>query len=115
LNDMDGGNPPQADVERDVVGTNLQEEGVDEADIVKTDGYHIYYVSGYQRSRVEHFLVNENGTVTRQAPLEFEDFVITEFYLTETQLIFIGYTFEVIPYTPYYGDGGDIAIDFIEY
>src|SRR5690606_4188423 len=29
VDDMEGGNPPQAEEERDVVGTNLQEEGVD--------------------------------------------------------------------------------------
>lgn len=109
------GNPPQSEeAQRDVIETNLQEEGVDEADIVKTDGYHIYYVSGYQRSRVEHFFVNEDGTVTVLTPLVFDDFVITEFYLTETQLVFIGYTFEEIPYTPEPGAATD-DIWFIDY
>lgn len=32
----------------DFSGTNNQESGVDEADFVKTDGYHIYYLQGQQ-------------------------------------------------------------------
>ena len=32
----------------DYSGTNNQESGVDEADFVKTDGYHIYYLQGQQ-------------------------------------------------------------------
>ena len=32
----------------DFSGTNNQEAGVDEADFVKTDGYHIYYLQGNQ-------------------------------------------------------------------
>ncbi|DAC34994.1 MAG TPA: hypothetical protein HA286_05875, partial [Candidatus Poseidoniaceae archaeon] len=30
----------------DFSGTNNQEQGVDEADFVKTDGYHIFYLNG---------------------------------------------------------------------
>lgn len=32
----------------DYSGTNNQEEGVDEADIVKTDGYHVYALNGHR-------------------------------------------------------------------
>ena len=37
--------PPRVEGE-DFSGTNNQESGVDEADFVKTDGYHIYYLQG---------------------------------------------------------------------
>ena len=37
--------PPRVEGE-DYSGTNNQESGVDEADFVKTDGYHIYYLQG---------------------------------------------------------------------
>ena len=42
----------------DFSGTNNQEEGVDEADFVKTDGYHIYTLNG---NRLEIFSVPEFG------------------------------------------------------
>lgn len=43
--DAAGGNE-SADTPQDYTGTNLQEQGVDEADILKTDGEHIYVVAG---------------------------------------------------------------------
>ena len=39
---------------RDYVDTNVQVAGVDEGDIVKTDGYQIYYAPRYQ-NRVHVF------------------------------------------------------------
>jgi len=39
---------PAADGTLDYSGTNVQVKGVDEADIVKTDGIYIYYVAGNQ-------------------------------------------------------------------
>ena len=49
----DGGGTPQTRTSEptrvegeDFSGTNNQEAGVDEADFVKTDGYHIYYLQG---------------------------------------------------------------------
>ena len=42
----------------DFSGTNNQEAGVDEADFVKTDGYHIYYLQG---QRLHVFSVPEFG------------------------------------------------------
>ena len=50
--DTDGGNSAQPRATKQLVegedysGTNNQEEGVDEADFVKTDGYNIYYLQG---------------------------------------------------------------------
>lgn len=57
-----GGAPPSAPGERqegvDYSGTNNQEEGVDEADSVKTDGFHIYSING---NRLHIFAVPEFG------------------------------------------------------
>ena len=48
---MDGGAPASGGAQPRVAGedfstTNNQEQGVDEADFVKTDGYHIFYLNG---------------------------------------------------------------------
>jgi hypothetical protein len=44
----DGAEPPSFEGPEDHSDTNVQVEGVDEADIVKTDGTHIYVLSGDQ-------------------------------------------------------------------
>ena len=46
----------------DFSGTNNQEAGVDEADFVKTDGYHIYYLKG----RTCTSLASQNSAPLRQ-------------------------------------------------
>ncbi|HEY0251829.1 MAG TPA: beta-propeller domain-containing protein, partial [Kofleriaceae bacterium] len=43
-----GGSQPGRTEGTDYSGTNNQEQGVDEADLVKTDGYHLYTLSGHQ-------------------------------------------------------------------
>ena len=50
---MDSGTP-------DYSGTNVQVKGVDEADIVKTDGSYIYYVAGNQLN-----ILKANGADTQ--------------------------------------------------
>ncbi len=45
---------------QDYSGTNVQVKGVDEADIVKTDGSYIYYVAGNQLN-----ILNADGAATR--------------------------------------------------
>lgn len=63
----DNGGPRQEG--EDFSGTNNQEDGVDEADLVKTDGYHIYTVNG---NRLHIFGVPEFGQLTDESatPLE---------------------------------------------
>lgn len=101
---------PEADnggndtVERDYIGTNNQVDGVEEADIVKTDGYDIYYAARYYNEvRILH--INDDGTVEPQANLDLGDLYTDALYLTETQLIVIGYVYTYIPYV--YEDGMD--------
>jgi hypothetical protein len=53
----------------DYSGTNNQEEGVDEADFVKTDGYHIYTLNG---NRLHIMGVPEFGQLTAGSVTEIE-------------------------------------------
>ncbi len=53
----------------DFSGTNNQEEGVDEADFVKTDGYHIYVLNG---NRLEILGVPEFGELNHASTTEIE-------------------------------------------
>jgi hypothetical protein len=53
----------------DYSGTNNQEDGVDEADLVKTDGYHIYTLNG---NRLHIFGVPEFGQLIPESVTELE-------------------------------------------
>ncbi len=89
-------------VTRDYIGTNVQVEGVDEADIVKTDGNTIYYATRYY-NEVRILDINIDGTVEPQANLDLGDMYTDALYITDTQLIVIGYVYTTIPYE--YQDG----------
>ncbi|MDO9628350.1 MAG: beta-propeller domain-containing protein, partial [Acholeplasmataceae bacterium] len=89
---------------RDFIGTNVQVEGVDEADIVKTDGNTIYYAARYQNI-VRVLTVNDNHTVTQEANLDLGKLYTDSLYLTETQLIVIGYIYDYRPYEYIDGSG----------
>jgi len=75
----DSAGPPRGDVAnasspgrtegRDYSGTNNQETGVDEADFVKTDGYHIYLLNG---NRLHVFGVPVFGELTDESVIELE-------------------------------------------
>jgi hypothetical protein len=53
----------------DYSGTNNQEEGVDESDFVKTDGYHIYMLNG---NRLHIFGVPEFGELIPESEFDIE-------------------------------------------
>jgi len=53
----------------DYSGTNNQENGVDEADFVKTDGYHVYVLNG---NRLHVFGVPNFGQLTPESVTEIE-------------------------------------------
>lgn len=75
----------------DYSGTNVQVEGVDEADIVKTDGSYIYLVSG-QRVVVAKAYPAEDMQIT--ASLDFtgnKSFSPLEMYVDGQDMIVIGY------------------------
>ncbi|HSN67131.1 MAG TPA: beta-propeller domain-containing protein, partial [Fusibacter sp.] len=91
--DGKGGDTPVAQPEAapsavpDYSSTNVQVEGVDEADIVKTDGNTIYQL------RAQDLKITDisTGTMKTLATIKFEEFSgATEFYLYEDKLIVIG-------------------------
>ena len=53
----------------DYSGTNNQEDGVDEADLVKTDGYHVYALNG---NRLHIFGVPEFGQLAPESTTQIE-------------------------------------------
>lgn len=55
----------------DFSGTNNQEEGVDEADFVKTDGYHVYVLNG---NRLHIFGVPAFGQLVDESTFEIEGY-----------------------------------------
>lgn len=67
----------------DYSGTNIQVEGVDEADVVKTDGEYIYYVKGRQVIIIKAYPAEEAGIVTRIA---FKNYV-TDIYVSGDRLV----------------------------
>ena len=70
----------------DFSGTNNQEAGVDEADFVKTDGYHIYYLQGKHL----HILgVPEFGAIEAASSMTFSDSTPVAMMLNGDQLIVI--------------------------
>lgn len=69
--------------------TNIQVEGVDEADIVKTDGSYIYYVSGRRVIITEAYPPGEMkvaGIIDYAA----KNFAPVEIYVDDTRLVVIG-------------------------
>lgn len=65
--------------------TNTQVEGVDEADIIKTDGEYIYYIA-----RDKLHIVNANkGNMTLSSVTSRKDIYPTEMYLTQNKLVVI--------------------------
>lgn len=56
---------PEADGGLDYSGTNVQVEGVDEADVVKTDGTYIYYAKGSEIIIVQAYPASDVKIVSR--------------------------------------------------
>lgn len=76
----------------DYSGTNVQEEGVDEADIVKTDGKYLYsYVYQNTTSRFPAIYIADAEKMTLTATIEVGP-SIDEFYLDGDKLVTVGYT-----------------------
>lgn len=69
--------------------TNVQVEGVDEADIVKTDGNYIYYVS-FNKIIIVDAKDSNDLKVVSEINYEEEDFYPNELYINNNKLIVIG-------------------------
>ena len=77
-----------SDLRGDYSTTNVQVENVDEADIIKTDGEYIYYVS----NNMVHIIKADTLEVVNEINIEREDerFSISEIYLNNNKLVLIG-------------------------
>ena len=77
-----------SDLRGDYSTTNVQVENVDEADIIKTDGEYIYYVS----NNMVYIIKAENLEVVYEINIEREDerFSISEIYLNKNKLVILG-------------------------
>lgn len=95
VNDTANAAEPRAGAEQGATpshsGTNVQVAGVDESDIVKTDGNFIYQVRGQTVSIIRAWPVAEAGLI---ANISFEDqeFSPLELYINGNQLVIIGQT-----------------------
>lgn len=91
--------------QRDYTGTNVQVEGVDEGDIVKTDGYQIYYAPRYM-NRIHIFNVDNDHVINYQNEIDLGNTFTDALYLLDKYLIVVGYTFD-----SYQGGGCPISYD----
>ncbi len=85
---LDGSNDTRSYTE-----TNVQVEGVDESDVIKTDGYHIYYAPRYQNELLV-FSVDDQGEIILEQTINLNDFYIEGMFITDTQVILIGYIYQ---------------------
>ncbi len=84
--DTQAGGAPTAPVSSDYSGTNIQVEGVDEADIVKSDGKYIYAVSGSKISVIDAYPAESANIVST---IDFNG-VINEIFVNGDKLVFFG-------------------------
>lgn len=75
--------------EADYSNTNIQVEGVDEADIVKTDGKYIYYVTSNKIIIVDAE-DEKNLQIASEIKYNEESFYPSEIFIAENKLIVIG-------------------------
>ncbi len=85
------------DVNRSYTDTNIQVEGVDEADVIKTDGYQIYYAPAYG-NQLYVFDVLDSGEIILNQTIDLDTYYIEGIFLTDTKVILIGYAYEENPY-----------------
>ena len=80
-----------AEQNTDFSRTNVQVEGVDEADIVKTDGQYIYYLTNSKLTITD---VNDSNNIISAAKIEFEneEFRPQEIFLKDNKIVIIGIT-----------------------
>lgn len=75
---------------RDYVDTNVQVSGVDEGDIIKTDGNEIYYVPQYTNNLLV-FTVGDEGEIDLKHELVTDSYYIESMYLLNDYVMTISY------------------------
>jgi len=89
----DGSGDKGSSGSRDYIDTNNQVDGVAEGDIVKTDGYEIYYAPRYHNV-IRVMSVDDNYLVSLAATIDLGNTYVDSMYLLEDYLVVIGYTYE---------------------
>lgn len=90
INDsVDESTSEKTESSRDYSTTNVQVEGVDEADIVKTDGDYIYYISS-KKVIIVNAKDSSNLKIESELEYENENFYPNELYVYENKLVVIG-------------------------
>lgn len=92
--------------------TNVQVEGVDEADIVKTDGSYIYQVNR-ERIIIAKAYPPENMSIISTLDYADKSFSPTEIYVDNTYLVVIGSTGRYYP--PLYKMDSGVSSDMMPY
>lgn len=82
----------------DYSSTNIQVAGVDEADIVKTDGEYIYTLSNGHISILKAYPLE---TATMVSTIDFDKVYPKEFFVSGDRLVVIGSEY-ILPTSPYY-------------
>ncbi|MFP4112023.1 MAG: beta-propeller domain-containing protein [Candidatus Woesearchaeota archaeon] len=75
----------------DYSGTNIQVEGVDEADIVKTDGEYIYYVANSKLYIVKAYPADDAEIISE---LNIDDVNPNEIFINDDKLVMMGYEYK---------------------
>lgn len=86
---------PQASKEKEYSKTNTQVQGVDESDVVKTDGDYIYKVN---KNKIVIVGVNDKLEKVTEIVYSDKDFAPQEIYLDSKYLVVIGNTYSQMPY-----------------
>ena len=102
--------------------TNVQVQGVDEADIVKTDGDYIFYVSDNNLYIIE---ILDDNTMIEIVKLNYDEHYIRDILFSDNRLVVIGNSYNspslrgdsrnipqigILPYYPYFGSNTFISI-----
>lgn len=88
-------NAPMADAKSDTAGsndfsaTNVQVKGVDEADVIKTDGTYLYHATEHQVI-ISQAYPADSMKIVKQIRYDGENFRPTELYVDEKYLVVIG-------------------------
>ncbi|PKM80725.1 MAG: hypothetical protein CVU89_12370 [Firmicutes bacterium HGW-Firmicutes-14] len=83
----------------DYSSTNVQVQGVDEADVIKTDGKYIYKVKDRYIDIIKAYPADEMRPVSRIS-FDDENFTPAEIYIDEKYLAVIGQTYYHVPTPP---------------
>lgn len=96
--------PNESAVDREFIDTNNQVEGVQEADIIKTDGSRIFY-GPYGRNKVSVIDVFDDTYAALAKDITFEKFYLSTMFLTDEYVVMVGYEYEQLERKAYSEDG----------